>query len=608
MQERNKEEQRERVRRRVRAATDPDSYEYFPEKDVQDSLRGDVFQRVAVYARVSTPDPSQTSSFELQQKYYTDLVNRHPNWELVNIYADEGKSGTTTEHREAFNRMIRDALDGKIDLIVVKSISRFARNIITCLSTLKQLAEKRVGVFFESEMIYSLNDTNHLALSFSASVAEEESRIRSRSMISSLKMRLDHGLPLTPELLGFRKNADGKLIIDPETYRIPKLMFFMYLYGYSTQQIADVLTRLAKKSYKGNLKWSANSIADTLRSERYCGDVITWKRFKVFAADVITQKSFKNRGEKPQSHYINEHEAIVSHDDFLAVQRIMNNAKYGGTSLLPCLRVIPDGLLKGFVVVHPKWGSFTKEDYVRACRSVDDDRDAVPEEWSGASAFEGCEIVDVKMFSDLQVPAILLQRENVRFSTSCIRKMNCGRYVELLVHPIRRQLAVRPSAEEDRCRLAWCVDGSDKPRPIACKAYIETLFQIFEWNMDYRYKLYGCVYREGDEAACVFSDSDAGVYIGKEELLSADVMRGKLLNASGTRIRAVTGDLGHRFGESYAEDRDRRSRLSKEAWQTRIAARMCEPLEKLHVTPYDQLREFIRQELGEELFEEVQPV
>ena len=92
MQERNKEEQRERVRRRVRAATDPDSYEYFPEKDVQDSLRGDVFQRVAVYARVSTPDPSQTSSFELQQKYYEELVRRYPQWELVKIYADEGKS------------------------------------------------------------------------------------------------------------------------------------------------------------------------------------------------------------------------------------------------------------------------------------------------------------------------------------------------------------------------------------------------------------------------------------------------------------------------------------------------------------------------------------
>ena len=286
----------------------------------------------------------------------------------------------------------------------------------------------------------------------------------------------------------------------------------------------------------------------------------------------------------------------------------MNNAKYGGTSLLPCLRVIPDGLLKGFVVIHPKWGSFTKEDYIRACQSVEDDPEAVSEEETEVSEFEGCEIVDVKMFSDQQVPAINLQRENVRFSMSCIRKMNCDKYVELLVHPLKRQLAIRPTAEDNRCRIAWCSDIKKTPRPIGCKAYIETLFQIFDWNIDYKYKLYGCVYREGDEAACVFSDCDAGVYIRKEEFLSANEVQGKLLNASGSRIRAVTGDIGKRFGESYAEDKNRSSHLTKEEWQTRIAARMCEPLEKLNVTPYEELREFIRQELGEELFEEVQPL
>ena len=137
-------------------------------------------------------------------------------------------------------------------------------------------------------------------------------------------------------------------------------MFSMYLYGYSTQQIADALTKLSKRTYLGNLKWTAGGVARSLRNERYCGDVQTRKRYKLFAADVVKQKTFKNRGEKPQSYYIDEHEAIVSRDDFLAVQRIMHNAKYGGTSLLPELRVIPKGLLKGFVLVHPKWGKLYK--------------------------------------------------------------------------------------------------------------------------------------------------------------------------------------------------------------------------------------------------------
>ena len=147
---------------------------------------------------------------------------------------------------------------------------------------IRKLSEKKVGVLFESECIFSLNDDSHLALSFQATLAEQESRMRSRSMETSLRMRLDHGLPLTPELNGLMKDSDGKLVINPETYKTPKLMFYMYLYGYSTQQIADTLTKLKKRTYLGNLKWSAGGVANSLKNERYCGDVLTRKRFKRF--------------------------------------------------------------------------------------------------------------------------------------------------------------------------------------------------------------------------------------------------------------------------------------------------------------------------------------
>lgn len=614
MPEWTREQQTERVRRRIRAAQDPDSYHYTPAKENNEYAKFDEYLRVAIYARVSTLNPLQTSSFELQQKYYEDLVRRYPKWTLVRIYTDEGKSGVTTQQRDGFNEMMKDAMDQKFDLIIVKSISRLARNVVVLLSTVRKLAEKKIGVLFESEAVYSLNDMNHLALTFQATVAEEESRIRSRSMEASLRMRLDHGLPLTPELLGFVKDADGKLAENPETRDIPKLMFFMYLYGYSTQQIADTLTKLSKRTYLGNLKWTASGVARSLRNERYCGDVKTRKRFKVFAADVVKQKTFKNQGEKPQSYYIDEHEAIVSRDDFLAVQRIMHNAKYGGTSLLPELKVIPKGLLKGFVIVHPKWGSFTKEDYLLACRSVEPE--GVSEEITvkaepGAFDLRKYNVLSMSMFEEQQVPAISLQKDEIKFSTSCVKGMACDNYIELLIHPVQKKIAIRPTTRENRCAITWTGGGKDskEPRSISCKAYIDTLFQIFEWKPDYKYKLYGGIYRDGKDAACIFTTTDASVYIKKEQILAAGIdTGGKFLNQSGKRIRAHSGDHGNQFGQDYYTAKTMQEMLlqTREEWQTRIEGQLCATGEKLNVTPYEELRAFIQQELGD-LFEEVQP-
>lgn len=612
MTEMTSEQQKERVRRRVRSAVDPDSYIYTPAQENNGYAKTDEFQRVAIYARVSTLDPRQTSSYELQQKYYEDLVSRYPKWTLYKIYADEGKSGVTTQHREAFNEMMKDAMEGKFDLIIVKSISRLARNVMDFLGTVHKLAEKKIGILFESEAIYSLNETSHLALSFQATVAEEESRIRSRSMESSLRMRLDHGLPLTPELLGFIKDENGKLIVNAETENIPRLMFYMYLYGYSTQQIADTLTKMSRKTYLGNVKWSAGGVAKTLSNERYCGDVKTRKRYKVFAADVVSQKTFKNNGEKPQSYYMSEHEAIVSRDDFLAVQRIMSNAKFGGTSLLPELRVIPKGLLKGYVIVHPKWGSFTMEDYMTACKAVDPgdtDEEIVVEQKPGDFDLSGYSLVDHKLFDEQQVPSISLQSDGIKFSMSCVKSMNCDNYVELLIHPAKKKIAIRQTTKENRCAIQWTTGGKStrKPRMMNGKAYIGTLFQLFGWKSEFKYKLYGCVYRDGKNSAAIFTDSDASVYIKEDEILSAGVdAKGKFLNQSGKRIRLNSGNLGNRFGQDYyaAKSMPEMIKQTQEEWQTRIEGQLCATSKKLNVTPYDELRAFIKQELGD-YFEEV---
>lgn len=608
-----KAQKQNRVRQRIsQASIDPDKYEYFPAKEQNDHVKADEYQRVAIYARVSTDNPMQTSSFELQQKYYEELVAQHPKWVLVKIYADEGKSGTTLQHREAFKEMLADADAGKIDLIIVKNISRFARNVVDFLSILRRLAEKKIGVWFESEGIYSLNEDSKLPLSMQAQMAEQESRTRSRSMETSLRMRLDHGLPLTPELLGFLKNEEGKLVINPETYKIPKLMFYMYLYGYSTQQIADILTRLCKRTYRGNLKWTASGVAASMRNERYCGDVLTRKRFTRFAADVHDQKSFKNRGEKPQSHYLDDHEAIIDRNDFLAVQRIMNNAKFGGTSLLPELQVIPDGLLKGFVIVHPKWGSFTMADYVRACESIDPvpGKEARLEVEGGSFDLSGYEVADFKLFSDQRVPAIMLHKDNITFSVAGIRTMDLkDNFIELLVHPLKKEIAVRPTDKNNRCAIQWSngTQGNRGPRPVAAKAYIQTLYEIFGWKLENNYKLYGRVYRDGQDAACIFAGSNASVYIKNDEVTVEDAT-GQQISRPGRRIRGVVGHFGYGVGNEYYVEKSMTElrNLTRQEWQTRLEGQMFSTGEELRVTPYEELRRFIQEELGE-LFEEEAP-
>ena len=362
-------EQRERIIKRVHAKIDEQHYEYFPETEHTETYDNDAHQRVGIYVRVSTDDIHQSMSYELQKKYYEDFVIRHPKWQLVDIYADEGISGTSLKHRDEFNRMIADAKAGKLDLIITKSVSRFARNVVDFLGMVRMLSEHspRIGVFFEAECIYSLNERSQMALSFQATMAEEESRNKSRSMETSLRMRLDHGLPLTPKLLGYTQDDSGKLTPDPETRQIPKRIFFMYLYGYSSQQIADALTALGKKTYLGNARWTANGIVRILRNERYCGDVFTRK---TFTPDVISHRSIKNRGERPRSRYTDEHEAIVSRDDFIAVQHMLDNAKYRNRSILPELKVIKEGLLQGYVIINPRWSGFTAEDYIRASASA----------------------------------------------------------------------------------------------------------------------------------------------------------------------------------------------------------------------------------------------
>lgn len=609
-------ERKERVRRRINTKVDPENYEFIPAKKPIDYYDNDIRQRVAVYARVSTDNVQQTSSYELQKKYYEDFVVHHPNWTLVKIYADEGISGTSLAHRDEFNSMIADCRSGKIDMIITKSVSRFARNVVDCISMVRMLAElpSPVGVFFESECIFSLKDDSQMALSFQATMAQEESHIRSRSMETSLRMRLDGGLPLTPKLLGYSHDADGNLVVNPDEAPTVKLIFYMYLYGYSTSDIAAALTELGRKTYLGNVKWTSNSIVQVLRNERHCGDVLTRK---TFTPNYLNHKARKNRGDRPQSLYRNHHEGIVSRDDFIAVQHLLNNSKYGNRSILPELRVIDSGLLRGFVTINPRWAGFKPADYYQASASIHppDEQQAdasLPSSITlvpGDFDMRGFEIARSEFFDNYHRPYVLFQDKRIKFSTTCVRSFGKDNHVELLVNPVEMKFAVRTAAKSSRNAVVFSKlsDGKYQPRDIAGAAYVETLFQLFGWSPDLKYRIAGALFQTETESAYIFDVNDAEAFI-KSYLLSGlkSTEQAKEpvqpLSVSGKRVRAVPEEWIGSFGKQYYLHQQSFPPVcdqSEEDWKIRMEGQLYETGQKLRVTGFDVLRDYICQELGQ---------
>lgn len=612
---REKMRKKEKIRKRMRAAVDQDKYEYYPGEEEPDIFDDSAQQRVAVYVRVSTNDIRQTTSYELQKKYYEDFVVRHPNWTLVNIYADEGISGTSLERRVSFQRMIRDCKAGKIDLVVTKSVSRFARNVVICVGIARDLAEldPPVGVFFESEQIFSLSDQSKLAFTFQAAMAEEESRIRSRSMESSLRMRLDHGIPLTPKLLGYRHDGEGNLVVNPDEAPTVKLAFYMYLYGYSTQQIADAFTNLGRKSYRGNFKWNSSGILQILRNERHCGDVLTRK---TYTPDCLKHRSKKNCGKRPQSKYLDHHEAIISRDDFNAVQQMLDNAKYGNRSILPELRVIDGGKLKGFVIINPRWAGFQSEEYLLAAQSVRQrDNSAANHEMGTSGGFHvetgdfdlrDFEIIRSEFFDTRRRPRVTFGDQKLCLNTECVRQMDGHSYAELLADPIGKRFAIRPADERNRnaVRISNPSETGPRPRDIAATAFSKTLFELFGWSMTCKYQVTGVRFQKDEEVAFVFDTADAEALIQPCALQNATypcTAALQPLTPVGKRIRAIPEEWTASFGKQfylYEQDLAALEHQSKEAWELRLEGRLFRVGKKLNVTEFEELKTFIHGELG----------
>lgn len=515
----SKDEIKEKIRKRYEGV-DPNLLEVIPAKEKPKLSDVNVERRVAIYVRVSTDDPNQTSSFELQKNHYCDdVISKNPSYNLVGIYADEGISGTSMAKRKEFNRMIDDCHAGKIDLIITKSLSRFARNLVDTVTTIRDLANLRppVGVLFETENIFTLDKDKEVILSILATLAQEESHIKSDIMNASLVWRFSRGIFLTPVLLGYDHDVEGNLVVNNLEAQTVRLIFFMYLYGHSCKEIADVLTDIGRKTKKGNIKWSEGSINSILRNERYCGDVLTWK---TYTADYITHKKQKNLGDRIQHRQRDHHEPIIRRDDFIAVQHMLENAKYGNKSIMPELEVIREGSLKGFVSVNPRWCSFKTDEYIAACCDADNEEkpqeDILIEADTGEFDFRGFEVARSQFFDTTNKMCVTFDSKGLQFSTTCVKKFQNNQYIEILVHPIKKLIVVRSSNKKVRNSMRWAkIDnmGNTVARKISGAAFMPTLFELFEWNIDFKYRIRGVKKQKDNTSLMIFDIKDATIFV-----------------------------------------------------------------------------------------------
>lgn len=296
--------------------------------------------RVAAYARVSTLEDEQLNSLITQTSYFKEYISTHDGWDLVNIYYDQGISGTSMKKREGFNQMIQDALNGKIDLILVKSISRFARNTVDALQTVRKLKEKNVTVFFEKENIDSIDAKSEIMLTMFMSFAQEESRSISENVKWSIQKNNKNGKVKVAysSFYGYKRADKFSMAIEPKEANVVRMMYRLFLEGNSIHQISAYIASLGIKTKKGN-PFRIPAIRNILTNEKYKGDAILEK---TFISDFITHKPKKNRGEMPQYYVENDHDAIIPKATWNEVQNIFYNRndkfiKYIFSSKIICL-------------------------------------------------------------------------------------------------------------------------------------------------------------------------------------------------------------------------------------------------------------------------------
>lgn len=485
--------------------------------------------KVCAYCRVSTGNIEQTSSFELQNNYYRDYIEKHENWTNVGIYADEGISATSMKHRDGFKRMIEDARRGKIDLIVTKSVSRFARNVVDCIDTIRMLKSLTppVRVYFESEGIDTADSSSDVMLNILAIFVQEESHKKSESLNWSVNNRYAVGNFLTPRLFGYKidPNKPDRYIIIEEEAEVVRLVYSMYVTGFSPTEIAETMTKLNYISnIHGDRKWNSGVVNNIITNERRCGMIIARKTYTV---DFTTHQKRKNVNQRNKYMLDDHHDGIVAKEIYEEALRIKEMRRHRNYNIIPSLSVIKEGALKGFVPVSVKYAGFTYENYKFASdfafekdkdgNVIRDKIESIDKRKISSFDLSGFEKVDSQLISRSGQPMCWFKQNQMYFNKACIDKMNKSNYVELLFEPTEKLLAIRSCLPNHEYAIKWVTTKDDKitPSTRSSSGISNILFKCMDWDPNDRYRMVG-VRRTKDNKSVVLFDLNGAEKIHKE--------------------------------------------------------------------------------------------
>ena len=491
------------------------------------TIRDESFKRVAVYARVSTKSKEQVSSIENQTKYYTEKIARTPNWELTEVYSDEGKSGTSKKWRPEFKRMLADAANKGMDLIVCASISRFARNISTLVEEVRKLKTTNpshpVGVYFETEDIYTLDPNINERLQMQGLFAEWESGNKSRRMILSYDQRICTGQFPLSDLLGLRHTIEGGFIIQEDEAITVKYIFIATLCGYTAEEIAEVLTEKQRPTLRGRTDWTPEMVKAIMMNERRWGDLEVRKRVVV---DYSEKTTAKNNGIREGAYIPGYHEGIVT-PEIARAAHMMRASRYKFGSV-PDVYVIDHGALKGFVSISPTWSGIDDQAFQDISRQVyadeefeDLQREADLLSGKGHSNVIGMTLNDYRvppgvMFMTRSDPQLTFSKKSLHLNKACRSRLGDQTHVEFLYHPILKVVAVRSCYAQNPNAVLWD-ESKASGLQLCTSAFSGAIYDQLDWMKKYKFRFRGVTrVRDGEKIVFFFLD-EPQILVGKDK-------------------------------------------------------------------------------------------
>ena len=521
------------TKRRIQQYSVPPQTIFRPAKPTP-TIRDDDQKRVAVYARVSTKSKEQVSSIENQTKYYTEKIAKTPNWDLTEIYSDEGKSGTSKKWRPEFKRMLEDAAKKKMDLIVCASVSRFARNISDLIEEVRKLRTTNpsnpVGVYFETEDLYTLDPNINERLQMQGLFAEWESGNKSRRMILSYDQRICTGQFPVYDLLGLKHTLEGGFIIEEDQAQTVKYIFLATLCGHTPEEIADVLTEKQRPTLRGRTDWNPSMVKAIMNNERRWGDLEVRRRVVIDYKEKVTAK---NDGIREGAYIPGYHEGIVS-PEIAKAAHMMRASRYKFGSV-PDVCVINEGALKGFVSISPTWRGIDNQAFQDISRQVYDDGE-FEELLHEAAILNGDEhsnmismtlndyrVAPGVMFMTRSDPQLTISQKDLTLNGACKEKLGNERYVEFLYHPVLEVIAVRSAYATNPNAVKWD-DSKASTMRISSSAFSGAIFDKLDWMRQYKFRFRGITrVRDGEKIVFFFLD-EPQILVGKKakELLEAD--------------------------------------------------------------------------------------